>query len=89
MQPRQTRRVFGALTLGIIKVRRNGDNDTIQLACQGFSCPRRQCFEDVRRNALDARWHKFNDGASRGLGEFKSEKHYYRPIPQAFLDTAV
>ncbi|GCN87055.1 hypothetical protein ExPCM12_00689 [Escherichia coli] len=51
MQPRQTRRVFGALTLGIVKVRRNGDNYTIQLACQGFSCPRRQCFEDVRRNA--------------------------------------
>ncbi len=46
-----TRRVFGALTLGIVKVRRNGDNYTIQLACQGFSCPRRQCFEDVRRNA--------------------------------------
>lgn len=33
MQPRQTRRVFGALTLGIVKVRWNGDNDTIQLAC--------------------------------------------------------
>ena len=40
----------------------------------------------ARTKTLDARWHKFNDGASRGLGEFKSEKHYYRPIPQAFLD---
>ena len=44
-------------------------------------------WEDLARTkTLDARWHKFNDGASRGLGEFKSEKHYYRPIPQAFLD---
>ena len=51
-------------------------------------CGELQRWEDLARTkTLDARWHKFNDGASRGLGEFKSEKHYYRPIPQAFLDS--
>lgn len=50
-------------------------------------CGELQRWEDLARTkTLDARWHKFNDGASRGLGEFKSEKHYYRPIPQACLD---
>ena len=50
-------------------------------------CGELQRWEDLARTkTLDARWHKFDDGASRGLGEFKSEKHYYRPIPQAFLD---
>lgn len=50
-------------------------------------CGELQRWEDLARTkTLDARWHKFNDGASRGLGEFKSAKHYYRPIPQAFLD---
>ena len=50
-------------------------------------CGELQRWEDLARTkTLDARWHKFNDGASRGLGEFTSEKHYYRPIPQAFLD---
>lgn len=50
-------------------------------------CGELQRWEDLARTkTLDARWHKFNDGASRGLGEFKSEKHYYRPTPQAFLD---
>lgn len=50
-------------------------------------CGELQRREDLARTkTLDTRWHKFNDGASRGLGEFKSEKHYYRPIPQAFLD---
>ena len=50
-------------------------------------CGELQRWEDLARTkTLDARWHKFNDGASRGLGAFKSEKHYYRPIPQAFLD---
>lgn len=51
-------------------------------------CGELQRWEDLARTkTLDARWHKFNDGASRGLSEFKSEKHYYRPIPQAFLDS--
>ncbi|MEW9606997.1 RagB/SusD family nutrient uptake outer membrane protein [Bacteroides sp. L008] len=50
-------------------------------------CGELQRWEDLARTkTLDARWHKFNDGVSRGLGEFKPEKHYYRPIPQAFLD---
>ena len=50
-------------------------------------CGELQRWEDLARTkTLDTRWHKFNDGANRGLGEFKSEKHYYRPIPQAFLD---
>ena len=50
-------------------------------------CGELQRWEDLARTkTLDARWHKFNDGVSRVLGEFKPEKHYYRPIPQAFLD---
>lgn len=49
-------------------------------------CGELQRWEDLARTkTLDARWHKFNDGASRGLGEFKSEKHYYRPIPPSLL----
>ena len=44
-------------------------------------------WEDLARTkTLDARWHKFNDGATRGLGEFNPNIHYYRPIPQSFLD---
>lgn len=44
-------------------------------------------WEDLARTrTLDARWHAFNDGVSRGMGDFKAEKHYYRPIPQSFLD---
>ena len=44
-------------------------------------------WEDLARTkALDARWHAFNDGVSRGIGEFDAAKHYYRPIPQSFLD---
>lgn len=35
---------------------------------------------------LDARWHAFNDGVSRGIGEFDPAIHYYRPIPQSYLD---
>ena len=40
----------------------------------------------ARTKTLDARWHAFNDGVSRGLGNFDPSKHYYRPIPQFFLD---
>lgn len=44
-------------------------------------------WEDLARTkTLDARWHAFNDGVSRGMGEFDPAKHYYRPIPQSFLD---
>lgn len=44
-------------------------------------------WEDLARTKkLDARWHAFNDGVSRGVGEFDPAKHYYRPIPQSFLD---
>lgn len=44
-------------------------------------------WEDLARTkTLDARWHKFNDGVARGIGEFDAAKHYYRPIPQSFLD---
>lgn len=50
-------------------------------------CGELQRWEDLARTkTLDNRWHKFNDGATRGIGEFNPSKHYYRPIPQAFLD---
>ncbi len=50
-------------------------------------CGELQRWEDLARTkTLDTRWHKFNDGATRGIGEFNPSKHYYRPIPQAFLD---
>ena len=50
-------------------------------------CGELQRWEDLARTkTLDNRWHKFNDGATRGIGEFNPCKHYYRPIPQAFLD---
>jgi len=46
-----------------------------------------QRWEDLARTkTLNARWHAFNDGVSRGIGEFNAAKHYYRPIPQSFLD---
>lgn len=44
-------------------------------------------WEDLARTkTLDARWHAFNDGVSRGIGEFDPAIHYYRPIPQSYLD---
>jgi len=35
---------------------------------------------------LEARWKAFNDGYVRGNTAFKATTHYYRPIPQSFLD---
>lgn len=44
-------------------------------------------WEDLARTkTLDARWHAFNDGSTRGTGDFNPNKHYLRPIPQSFLD---
>lgn len=44
-------------------------------------------WEDLARTkTLDARWHAFNDGSTRGTGDFDPAKHYLRPIPQSFLD---
>lgn len=46
-----------------------------------------QRWEDLARTrTLDARWHAFNDAVNRGIGEFDPDTHYYRPIPQDFLD---
>ena len=43
-------------------------------------------WEDLARTkTLEARWWAFNDGQSHG-GAFDASKHYYRPIPQAFID---
>ncbi len=46
-----------------------------------------QRWEDLARTrTLDARWHAFNYGSTYGTGDFDPNKHYYRPIPQDFLD---
>ena len=44
-------------------------------------------WEDLARTkTLEARWKAFNDGSKKGIGMFDPAKHYYRPIPQSFLD---
>jgi hypothetical protein len=44
-------------------------------------------WEDLARTkTLEARWKAFNDGYVRGNTKFSTETHYYRPIPQSFLD---
>ncbi|MDO4160278.1 MAG: RagB/SusD family nutrient uptake outer membrane protein [Prevotellaceae bacterium] len=44
-------------------------------------------WEDLARTkTLEARWNAFNDGYAKGFGKFDASKHYYRPIPQSFLD---
>lgn len=44
-------------------------------------------WEDLARTkTLEARWNAFNDGSQKGIGKFNPAKHYYRPIPQSFLD---
>jgi len=44
-------------------------------------------WEDLARTkTLEARWKAFNDGYVRGNTVFNPNTHYYRPIPQSFLD---
>ena len=44
-------------------------------------------WEDLARTkTLEARWKAFNDGYVRGNTVFNANTHYYRPIPQSFLD---
>jgi len=44
-------------------------------------------WEDLARTkTLESRWKAFNDGFVRGNTTFSASTHYYRPIPQSFLD---
>lgn len=44
-------------------------------------------WEDLARTkTLEARWKAFNDGYIRGNTVFNPNTHYYRPIPQSFID---
>lgn len=44
-------------------------------------------WEDLARTkTLESRWKAFNDGYVRGNTIFNANTHYYRPIPQSFLD---
>lgn len=46
-----------------------------------------QRWEDLARTkTLEARWKAFSDASTSGQGSFDPAKHYYRPIPQSFLD---
>ncbi len=40
----------------------------------------------VRTKSLESRWKAFNDGQNYTGADFNPDIHYYRPIPQVFLD---
>lgn len=46
-----------------------------------------QRWEDLARTkTLESRWKAFNCASTLGQGTFDPKKHYFRPIPQSFLD---
>lgn len=49
-------------------------------------CGELQRWEDLARTkTLDTRWHKFNDGATRGIGRIQSKQTLLPPNPTGIL----
>ncbi len=85
--------VYNSQTDGIIYQLLNCNSNAEKMLCFLLNertrelCGELLRWEDLARTkTLNDRWHNFNDGATRGLGEFDPNTHYYRPIPQSFLD---
>jgi hypothetical protein len=51
VQARQTRRVFGSLTLSVIEIGGNGNHHAVELAGQRFGGPGGQRFQDIGGDA--------------------------------------
>ena len=85
--------VYNSQTDGIIYQLLNCNSNAEKMLCFLLNertrelCGELLRWEDLARTkTLNDRWHNFNDGATRGLGECDPNTHYYRPIPQSLLD---